>query len=170
MLFYCLLVCAVFDEKAAILKTLLRVCGVFWGLWDLLFISDFQQWDSDGSTCAFLFISHSVWGAELLEPEHRCLLYFFEYFFCLILFSPSGTLRRNWLEFVCFFFIAPQVPEFLLIKKKKEILPLFFRLNNFCLSIFKVTDFFFCYLHSSIKSLQWFFFLIPYIASFSSRV
>lgn len=168
MLFYCLLVCIVFEEKAVTLKTF----GALF-LWMLSRFS-FYIWFL-AVWCAhvrFLVIFQFCFEfTELLKPEDQDAFlkswqisshYSFEYFFCLILSSPPGTPRTHILEF---FIFSHRSVSFCSLK---NCFLLFFRLDNFYLSIFKVTD-------SSATSILLLspscdLFLTLHIASFTSRI
>lgn len=127
-LFHCFLVCAGFDEKAVTLKMWFCDCDAFFFsgcLQDFLFIFSFQQCDFDGPMCALLFIFSSALNLlNFLNLKTDAFFnsweisshYFFKYFFCLILFSPSRTPRTHILERV--FYIIPQFLNFFYSFKK----------------------------------------------------
>lgn len=78
--------------------------------------------------------------------------YVSEYFFQLHLFSAL-YLRLQWYKYYicCNSLVSPWGSDHLL----KSIFSLLFKFSNFCSSLFKLTDSFFCPLHYTIKPSHW---------------
>lgn len=80
-------------------------------------------------------------------------------------FSSSMISLAQMLAFF-FFSIVPEIPQGLCLFFQ-TFSTLFFRQDNFCLSIFKFTDSFMCPPHSTLESTQWIF--ITYCSFFQFK-
>lgn len=106
-LFHCFLVCAGFWWESTDIENVvlwLRCVLFLWKPSRFSFYLSFQQCDFDGHTCALLFIFNSALNLlnflnlkidAFFNTWEISSRNFFEYFFCLILFSPSRTPRTH---------------------------------------------------------------------------